>query len=193
MLTLVSARGGAYALAAARALPSATQVADRWHLMENASRAFLDAVRASMRPIRVAIGATVVNPALLSAPSVFNMKAPSDAKRPPPPSSAMRRPVLRSRRLSVEPATAGAMFGPCCAASGRRCSARGKARSRSISPGSTANGLQGAAMAQSSGGASGTRASADHCAWLPNGRPAAGERKRPKVCIAYLPPAPSLG
>ena len=28
----------------AKALPEATQVADRWHLMENASRAFLDAV-----------------------------------------------------------------------------------------------------------------------------------------------------
>lgn len=38
-------RGGSYALAAAKALPHATQVADRWHLMENASRAFLDAAR----------------------------------------------------------------------------------------------------------------------------------------------------
>jgi len=38
-------RGGGYALAAAKALPRATQVADRWHLMENASRAFLDAAR----------------------------------------------------------------------------------------------------------------------------------------------------
>jgi len=45
-------RGGSYALAAAKALPHATQVADRWHLMENASRAFLDAVRTSMRQIR---------------------------------------------------------------------------------------------------------------------------------------------
>lgn len=34
---------------ATKALPQATQVADRWHLMENASRAFLDAVRKSMR------------------------------------------------------------------------------------------------------------------------------------------------
>ena len=50
-------RGGAYALAAQRALPNALQVADRWHLMENASAAFLDAVRKSMRPIRAAIGA----------------------------------------------------------------------------------------------------------------------------------------
>jgi transposase len=36
-------RGDGYGEAVARALPHATQVADHWHLMENASRAFLDA------------------------------------------------------------------------------------------------------------------------------------------------------
>jgi transposase len=50
-----------------KALPHAVQVADRWHLMENASRAFLDAVRKSMRQIRSAIGATIINPKLLTA------------------------------------------------------------------------------------------------------------------------------
>lgn len=60
-------RGGGYAIAAAKALPHAQQVADRWHLMENASRAVLDAVRKSMRQIRSAIGATTINPELLSA------------------------------------------------------------------------------------------------------------------------------
>ena len=60
-------RGGSYALAAAEALPHATQVADRWHLMENASRAFLDAVRKSMRQIRNAVGAATINPSLLTA------------------------------------------------------------------------------------------------------------------------------
>lgn len=35
--------------------------------MENASRAFLDAVRKSMREIRSVIGAIVINPALLTA------------------------------------------------------------------------------------------------------------------------------
>jgi len=60
-------RGGAYALAAQRALPDAVQVADRWHRMENASAAFLDAVRKSMRPIRAAIGAATIDPALLTA------------------------------------------------------------------------------------------------------------------------------
>jgi len=60
-------RGGGYALAAARALPHATQIADRWHLMENASRAFLEAVQKSMRQIRSAIGATTIDPGLLTA------------------------------------------------------------------------------------------------------------------------------
>ena len=60
-------RGGGYGEAAAKALPHAMQVADRWHLMENASRAFLDAVRKSMRQIRAAIGATTINPKLLTA------------------------------------------------------------------------------------------------------------------------------
>src|ERR1700740_9982 len=55
-------RGGGYGEAAARALPNAVQVADRWHLMENASAAFLKAVRRSMRAIRTAIGATTLNP-----------------------------------------------------------------------------------------------------------------------------------
>ena len=60
-------RGGGYSEAVARALPNATQVADRWHLMENASTAFLDAVRKSMRAIRVAVGATVIDPKLLTS------------------------------------------------------------------------------------------------------------------------------
>jgi transposase len=60
-------RGGGYGEAATRGLPHAVQVADRWHLMENASRAFLDAVRKSMRQIRTVIGATTIDPKLLSA------------------------------------------------------------------------------------------------------------------------------
>jgi transposase len=59
-------RGGGYGEATTKALPGAIQVADRWHLMENASSAFLDAVRRSMRVIRTAIGATMINPELLT-------------------------------------------------------------------------------------------------------------------------------
>jgi transposase len=59
-------RGGGYAQAVSRVLPEARQVADRWHLMENASSAFLDAARKSMRSIRQALGAGEVNSALLT-------------------------------------------------------------------------------------------------------------------------------
>jgi transposase len=59
-------RGGGYAVAAQRALPHAVQVADRWHLMENASQAILGAVGKSMRQIRESIGAATVDPALLT-------------------------------------------------------------------------------------------------------------------------------
>ena len=60
-------RGGGYGEAAAKALPNAVQVADRWHLMENASAAFLDAVRKSMRAIRGVIGTTTITPELLTS------------------------------------------------------------------------------------------------------------------------------
>ena len=49
-------RNGGYGGAATRALPQAVQVADRWHLLENASAAFLAAVQRSMPVIRKAIG-----------------------------------------------------------------------------------------------------------------------------------------
>lgn len=59
-------RGGGYSQAVTRALPKARQVADRWHLMENASNAFLDAVKKSMPSIRHALGVININPTLLS-------------------------------------------------------------------------------------------------------------------------------
>ncbi len=49
-------RNGGYGGAVSRALPGAVQVADRWHLLENASAAFLAAVQRSMPAIRKTIG-----------------------------------------------------------------------------------------------------------------------------------------
>jgi transposase len=60
-------RSGLYAQAIGLALPHAMQVADRWHLLENASQAFGDALRRCMRQIRDVIGAATVDPALLTA------------------------------------------------------------------------------------------------------------------------------
>jgi transposase len=59
-------RGGGYRQAATRAAPQAVNVADRWHLMENASAAFLEAVRRSMHPISMALSSTTIEPALLT-------------------------------------------------------------------------------------------------------------------------------
>ena len=60
-------RSGGFASAVNEAAPSAVQVADRWHLMENASAAFLDAVRSVLGPIRRALSGGTINPDLLSA------------------------------------------------------------------------------------------------------------------------------
>ena len=60
-------RNGGYGGAVSRALPEAVQVADRWHLLENASAAFLGAVQRSMPAIRKAIGANTLDPTLLTA------------------------------------------------------------------------------------------------------------------------------
>ena len=60
-------RGAGYRQAATAGRPEAVQVADRWHLMENASAAFLTAVQRSMTAIRKAVGMGIVDPTSLSA------------------------------------------------------------------------------------------------------------------------------
>jgi transposase len=99
-------RGGGYALAAAKALPKAIQVADRWHLMENASRAFLDAVRKYMRQIRAVIGAATINPDLLTSAERLQYEAISRGRTRIRPCSTCRSKVSPPRRSSDEPAIA---------------------------------------------------------------------------------------
>lgn len=60
-------RGGAFGPAAARACPGIRQVADRWHLFENASAALLDAVRRAMPRIRASLSVAAVDSSLLTA------------------------------------------------------------------------------------------------------------------------------
>lgn len=67
VLVVARDRAGGFAGAVAQAAPRAVQVADRWHLMENASAAFLEAVRSALGTIRRALGAGTIDPGLLSA------------------------------------------------------------------------------------------------------------------------------
>ncbi len=60
-------RGGSYGAAATQGRPEALQVADRWHLFENASAAFLSAVRRQMGAVRAVLGQGAVDPSVLTA------------------------------------------------------------------------------------------------------------------------------
>lgn len=60
-------RGGSYGAGAAKGRPEAVQVADRWHLFENASAAFLSTVKRAMRDVRRALGHGPVDPTTLTA------------------------------------------------------------------------------------------------------------------------------
>jgi transposase len=59
-------RGASYCEAASKGAPQAVQVADRWHLIENASAAFLDLVRQHMRTIKGALATNSFDPTVLS-------------------------------------------------------------------------------------------------------------------------------
>jgi transposase len=67
-------RNGGYGRAVGKALPEAVQVADRWHLLENVSAAFLSAAQNSMPAIRKAIGITTLDPKLLTAAEKLQYK-----------------------------------------------------------------------------------------------------------------------
>lgn len=59
-------RGAGYIQAATEGRPEATQVADRWHLMENASAAFLTAVQQSMQILCSVLGTGGIDPKQLT-------------------------------------------------------------------------------------------------------------------------------
>lgn len=65
-------RGAGYGAAANKAAPQAEQVADRWHLFENASAAFLAVVRSEMPCLRRALAPTrPVDPSTLTRAERF--------------------------------------------------------------------------------------------------------------------------
>ena len=153
-------RGGGYGEAASKALPCAIQVADRWHLMENASAAFLSAVRKSMRPIRAAIGATTINPKLLTCAERLQYEGylrreETNAAIWPSPRTARQ-----SSRSFAKPATVEIWSARSFGAIEATSSGHGKARSMHICRCSTRNGPAAVATAPNFGDGSNPTASA---------------------------------
>lgn len=169
-------------------MPHADQVADRWHLMENASRAFLDAVSKSMRQIRKAVGSTIIDPRLLTYAERLQYEgyqrrqetneAILELSKQGIPIKQIVKRTGHSRKLVRS------------VLRGQRCdvSASDKARSRNGSPGWTAVGGKACAMHRRSGAKCARRASAARSASSLNGRGADGWPKRP--IKARLPARP---
>jgi len=59
-------RGAGYREAASKGAPQAIQIADRWHLIENASAAFLDVVSQHNRAIREVLASATIDPSVLT-------------------------------------------------------------------------------------------------------------------------------
>jgi transposase len=146
-------RGGAYARAAAKALPQATQVADRWHLMENASQAFLDAVRRSMRQIRRSVGAMTINPKLLTAAERLQYEGYLQREETNASVMAIAKEGASIKKLSVAPAIVEVWSAGSCAASEATSSGFARAHWRATCHGWTSSGRRDVGTARSSGGA----------------------------------------
>jgi transposase len=174
-------RGGGYALAAARALPRATQVADRWHLMENASRAFLDAVRKSMRQIRSAIGAATINPNLLTAAERIQYEGYLRREEANTIILGLAKNEVTIKEIVRRTGHSRGLVRKVLRVSARTYSASGRVRSRCICNGLTNNGRLGTATAPSCGGGSRGRGFAVVFALSASGHRAVAGRKRPTV------------
>jgi transposase len=142
IVTIAQDRGGGYGEAAAKALPHATQVADRWHLMENASGAFLDPVRKSMRQIRSVIGATVIDPELLTAAERIQYEGYLRREETNTTILALIKQGMSISGSFGRPGIAANWSDKLSAASRRMSSVCGKARSSHICAGSMLNGIR---------------------------------------------------
>ncbi len=154
-------RSGGYSKAAVAGASKATQVADRWHLMANASAAFLEAVRRSMRKIRDAIGAAEIDPELLTCAERRQFE---EAKRREATNAAIL--ALAKAGMPIkEKATAAARSAALCGVVGLICFARARARSIPTGTSSRWNGKAVVMSAPSFGVACGRPGSTAACGW----------------------------
>lgn len=140
------------------------QVADRWHLLENASRAFLDMVRRSMSPIRRTLSAGQIKPALLTSAELIRNKGFFRRNKIIAEVQALATEGLPIRQIVGGPGAADKRSSGSPAENARTSSASGRVRSQHGCRNSSANGQTAVATALSSGGVFGLRALARTCA-----------------------------
>lgn len=97
-------------------------MADRWHLMENSSCAFLDAVGKSIRQIRQAVGSDVIGPKLLTYAERLQYEGSCVGRRRMRRSANYQRREPLFARLSAKPVIAESSFAMFCAVSASTCS-----------------------------------------------------------------------
>lgn len=182
-------RGGGYGGAAAKALPDATQVADRWHLMENASAAFLDAVRKSMRAIRSMLGATAINPALLTAAERLQYEGFLKREDTTWQILALKEVGHSIKESCAGPGTAANWCGKHCGAAGRTCSVSGRVLWHRICRFWTSSGMRAVTTASNFGVGSRIKASEALCALSLSGQHGAGAPTKcaSKACTGCRP------
>ena len=173
-------RGGGYALAAAKALPHATQVADRWHLdgecQPRLPRCGAQVDAPDPRRGRCA----TINPDLLTAAERIQYEGYLRREETNAAILALAEDGRRrSRRSYAVPDTAAVSSARSCAVSDATFSGCGRARSSITCPGSTRSGRLAVATVPNCGVGSRRRAFAARCGWSPNGRHAAGAPKGP--------------
>jgi hypothetical protein len=133
-------RGGGYGEAVSKALPQAIQVADRWHLMHNACQAFLEAVRKSMRQIRRVIGATKINPDLLTCAERIQYQGYLRREQTNAAIMALWKDGVPIKQISDELGIIARRSARSSVDSGRTCFDRDKVRSKRTFRGSMPNG-----------------------------------------------------
>ena len=172
-------RGGGYGEAAAKALPRAIQVADRWHLMENASAAFLDAVaqihagdpRGARRDDR--------------QPRLTHLRGKASIRRvlaargdEQPRSSLFPEKGCRSRESSGKPVTVASSCGRSCVGEGQTFSEHDRLLSIIICHSSKNNGALAAATVRNFGDVCERGDSGARFASSANGRPDVDKPRR---------------
>ncbi len=163
------------------------------HLMENASRGFLDAVRRSMRQVREVVGAATIDPALLTAAERIQYEGYLRREEADAAIRSLAEAGVPIRRICQRLGHSRKVW--CvrsCVGNVPTSSGSARVRSTPICPGSMPSGMLAAATRPNFGAGRRDKASGDRCAWSGNWRRGVDAPSRPRsngcsVCRRHEP------